>query len=128
MDELENTQGQLSDQSQTATVLGAFHESLVRTNRQIKTDRAAAISEDVETVYRRKVEDLGLKIKRMKQTQSASLDFSPETVGTLKLQQIDAESFSDNDLKACRDIRDLEITYELAKVRYHYLFGKTINI
>lgn len=128
MDELENTQGQLSDQSQTATVLGAFHESLVRTNRQIKADRAAAISEDVETVYRRKVEDLGLKIRRMKQTQSASLDFSPETAGTLKLQQIDAESFSDSDLKACRDIRDLEITYELAKVRYHYLFGKTINI
>lgn len=127
MDELENTQRALAS-GQPAEVVGAFHESLVRTNRQIKADRAAAISEDVETVYRRKVEDLGLKIKRMKQSQSASLDFSPETAGTLKLQSIDAESFSDGDLKACRDIRDLEITYELAKARYHYLFGKTINI
>ena len=127
MDELENTQGALTT-GQPAEITGAFHESLVRTNRQIKADRAAAISEDVETVYRRKVEDLGLKIKRMKQAQAASLDFSPDTAGSMKLQQIDAESFSDGDLKTCRDIRDFEITYELAKARYHYLFGKTINI
>lgn len=50
MDELENTQGALAS-GQPAEVVGAFHESLVRTNRQIKADRAAAISEDVETVY-----------------------------------------------------------------------------
>lgn len=127
MDELENTQG-AQQGGQPIEVTGAFHESLVRTNRQIKSDRAAAISEDVETVYRRKVEDLGLKIRRMKQSQAASLDFSPESAGSLKIQSIDAEAFSEGDLRAVREIRDLEITYELAKARYHYLFGKTINI
>lgn len=107
---------------------GAFQQSLIRTNKQIKESRAREISEDVETVYRRKVEDLGIKIKRMKQTQAASLDFSPESAGVLKFSNVDSESFSENDLKACRDIRDLEITYELAKARYHFLFGKQIAI
>ena len=37
---------------------GAFYGSLKRNNKQIRDDRALAIAEDTELVYKRKIEDL----------------------------------------------------------------------
>ena len=40
-----------------------FIESLKRNNDQIREDRAIAIGEDSQLIYRRRVEDIALKIK-----------------------------------------------------------------
>jgi hypothetical protein len=42
-----------------------FIESLKRNNDQIREDRAKVIGEDSELIYRRRVEDIELKIKRL---------------------------------------------------------------
>jgi len=108
---------------------GLFNESLIRSNKQIKADRAQEITEEVETVYRRKVEDMGLKLKRLKMKQRSALDFSPDSAMSLKpANTIDADVFADEDLKFGREIRDLEILYTLACKRYTELFGKHIVI
>lgn len=124
MDELENT-----TTGPETEVTGLFNESLIRSNKQIKADRAQEITEEVETVYRRKVEDMGLKLKRLKMKQKSALDFSPDSAMSLKpANTIDADVFADEDLKFGREIRDLEILYGLACKRYTQLFGKTIAI
>ncbi|WP_228377472.1 hypothetical protein [Chryseobacterium indologenes] len=42
-----------------------FIESLKRNNDQIREDRARTIGEDSELIYRRRVEDIELMIKRL---------------------------------------------------------------
>ena len=116
-------------ESEVLGTTGVFNESLVRSNKQIKADRAQEITEEVETVYRRKVEDMGLKLKRLKMKQRSALDFSPDSAMSLKpANSIDADVFADEDLKFGREIRDLEILFDLACKRYTYLFAKKISI
>jgi hypothetical protein len=45
-----------------------FIESLQRNNDQIREDRARIIGEDSELIYRRRVEDIELKIKRLEES------------------------------------------------------------
>lgn len=54
--------------------LGAFGASLKKNNKQIREDRAAAITDDTQLVYRREIEDLQLSIKKMKREQENMLD------------------------------------------------------
>ena len=41
---------------------GVFKADLMRTFRQLKESRAESVSEDVEIIYKRRIEDLCLKI------------------------------------------------------------------
>lgn len=52
---------------------GAFISSLKRNNKQIREDRATSIAEDVQTLYKRTVEDIELKIKKLKRDREAML-------------------------------------------------------
>lgn len=54
-----------------------FIESLQRNNDQIREDRARIIGEDAELIYRRRVEDIELKIKRLEREQEGLIDISP---------------------------------------------------
>jgi hypothetical protein len=103
---------------------GAFIESLKRNNRQIRDDRAAAIGEDAQIMYRRKVEDLDVLIKRMRRDRESMLDLSPENALSLKLaSDFNAEEFVEKDIKLGVDIRNAEIKLEIARKQYEYLFG-----
>ncbi|MCI5196643.1 MAG: hypothetical protein D3919_10540, partial [Candidatus Electrothrix sp. AW5] len=55
-------------------ISGAFINSLKRNNREIRDDRATAIAEDTELVYKRKIEDLEISIKKMQREQEYMLD------------------------------------------------------
>ena len=44
--------------------VGRFAEMLKRNNKQIRDDRAEAISEDCLVIFRRRVEDIQLNIKK----------------------------------------------------------------
>jgi len=103
---------------------GAFLNSLVRNNKQIRTDRAQAIGEDTEILYKRMIEDLQLDIKRMKRDQENMLDLSPTTAQSLVLaSDFNSTEFVEKDIQLGVKIRNLEIKLEIASKRYDYLFG-----
>lgn len=103
---------------------GAFANSLKRNNSKIRADRAEAISEDTQVIYKRKIEDLQLSIKKMKREQENMLDLSPTTATSLVLaSDFDSASYVDKDLDLSVKIRNEDIKLELAMKRYIYLFG-----
>lgn len=102
---------------------GAFVGSLVRNNKKIREDRAIAIAESAEMLYKRNVEDTELKIKQLKRDREAMLDLSPTDAQSLVLaSDFDAQAFVEKDIKLGLDIRNLEIVLEIAKSRYEHLF------
>ena len=108
---------------------GIFQESLQRNNSKIRKDRAAAIKEDAEVIYKRKVEDFSLAIKKLTRERNNLLDLSPTHADSLILAtDFDAERFSEADIKIGIDIRNLEIKLEIAISRYQILFGKKIEL
>jgi len=105
-------------------VVGAFMDSLVRNNKQIRRDRAEAIGEDAQLHYKREVEDLQYKIKRMRREREAMLDMSPTDAKSLVLAtDFNSEDFVKKDIRLGIDIRNMEITLDIATNRYNFLFG-----
>lgn len=103
---------------------GAFVQSLTRNNKKIKQDRAVAITENTQILFKRKVEDLDLEIKRTKRDRDNMLDLSPTTSDSLVLaSDFDAEAFVKKDIELGVKIRNLEIAYDIAKNRYNHLFN-----
>ena len=103
---------------------GVFVESLVRNNKKIKEDRAIAIAESAEMLYKREVEDTTLKIKQLKRERDAMLDLSPSDANSLILaSDFDAKDFVERDIQLGLKIRNLEITLEIARTRYNHLFA-----
>ena len=102
---------------------GAFVGSLVRNNKKIREDRAMAIAESAEMLYKREVEDTELKIKQLKRDREAMLDLSPTDAQSLVLaSDFDAKQFVTKDIQIGIEIRNLEITLEIAAARYNHLF------
>lgn len=109
---------------ETEKKVGAFFESLKRNNKQIRDDRATAISEDAQLIFRRKIEDLDMLIKRMKRERENMLDMSPTNAQSLVLAtDFNAEEYVQKDIDLGVKIRNEEIKLEIAKTRYTYLFG-----
>jgi len=109
---------------QDETKLGAFTSSLKRNNKQIREDRAQAIGEEAQLVFKRTVEDLEMALTRLRRKQENNLDLSPDTAMSLIVaDKFDARTFTDNDIAMSVEIRNLEIKLGLAKQRLVYLFG-----
>lgn len=109
-------------------VEGAFVASLKRNNSKIREDRATAISEDAQVMYRRRVEDLEVLIKRLRRDRESMLDLSPTDANSLKLaSDFNSEEFVTKDIELGVKIRNVEIQLEIAKTRYAYLFGNGSN-
>ena len=103
---------------------GAFVDSLKRNNKQIRQDRADAISEDTELIYKRTIEDLDLSIKKMRREQENMLDLSPTNAQSLVLaSDFDSSNYVSKDVELGVKIRNAEIKLEIANKRYAYLFG-----
>lgn len=103
---------------------GAFMESLKRSNKQIRDDRAAAIGENAEITYRREIEDMRMDIKRLKRKRENKLDMSPTNADSLILgEDFDAPRFVKEDVVIGVELRNLEIKLGIAEERYQYLFG-----
>jgi len=102
-----------------------FIESLQRNNDQIREDRARTIGADSELIYRRRVEDIGLKIKRLEREQEGLIDISPLDRNSLTFADFQPEAFVQKDIELSLTIRNLNIQLEVAIKRFEYLFGKT---
>lgn len=103
---------------------GAFITSLKRNNAKIRADRAASIAEDAQLIYKRKVEDLDVQIKRLKRDRENMLDLSPTDAHSLVLaSDFNSAEFTQKDIEIGVNIRNLEIMLEIAQDRYKHLFG-----
>jgi len=103
---------------------GAFYASLKRNNKQIRDDRAAAIAEDTQLIYKRLIEDLELQIKKMRREQDSMLDLSPTNAQSLVLaSDFDSQEYVDKEVDLGIKIRNTLIKLEIARERFSYLFG-----
>ena len=102
-----------------------FIESLQRNNDQIREDRARTIGADSELIYRRRVEDIELKIKRLEREQEGLIDISPLDRNSLTFADFNPEAFVQKDMELSLTIRNLNIQLEVTRKRFEYLFGKT---
>ena len=119
-----NKMENLNEEQPVIETKGAFISSLKRNNKQIREDRATAISEDTELIYKRKIEDLELSIKKMKREQENMLDLSPKDATSLILaSDFDSNTYTQKDIDLGVKIRNAEITLEIASKRFNYLFG-----
>jgi hypothetical protein len=106
---------------------GAFVSSLKRNNKQIREDRATAIAEDTQLLYKRQIEDLQVGIKRMEREQENMLDLSPTSSISLVLaSDFDSASYVNKDVDLGVKIRNETIKLEIAQKRYKYLFGEVV--
>jgi hypothetical protein len=104
-------------------IKGAFMKNLVRNNKKIRDDRAVAIGEAAQLLYRRKVEDTLLDLKQLRREREALIDLSPTTADSLILaSDFNAEAFVKRDIDLGVKIRNTEITLEIAQRQYHQLF------
>jgi hypothetical protein len=104
---------------------GAFQDSLMRNNKQIRRDRAIVIVESAYINYKRLVEDLDIEIKQVKRDRENMLDLSPQTAQSLVVaSDFDATAFVKKDIELGIKIRNLEIKRDVAKERFEYLFGR----
>ncbi len=121
--ELENTDA-TSATTTLDSIKGVFVDSLRRNNKKIRDDRAIAIVEAAEMLYKRTVEDLELEIRGMKRDRDAMLDLSPTDANSLLLaSDFNAKAFVQKDLELGVNIRLLEIKVEIARERYKFLFS-----
>ena len=112
------------EETKTDVQTGAFTESLYRNNAKIRKDRADAIIEDAELIYKREIEDLDVELKRLNRELEGMLDLSPTNALNLTLaSDFDAKDFVGKDIDIGVRIRNLEIKIGIAKKRYAYLFG-----
>jgi len=106
------------------TPKGKFIESLTRNNSKIRQDRAIAIYESAEMLYKRTIEDTEIKIKQLNRERESLLDLSPESATSLVLKSdFDEKLFVEKDIALGVSIRNQEIILEVAKSRYSVLFG-----
>lgn len=102
---------------------GAFVESLRRNNKKIRDDRALAIAEDAEMLYKRSIEDMELEIRKLRREREGMIDLSPTTADSLMLAtDFESVKFVDKDIDIGVKIRNLEIKVELSKERFKLLF------
>lgn len=118
-----NTKVETDSKIQLDALKGKFVESLVRNNKKIRDDRAVAIAEDAQIIYKREVEDLDLQIKRTIRERDQMLDLSPTNADSLIVAaDFDSKAFVAKDLELGLKIRNLEIKRDIAKARYADLF------
>lgn len=101
-----------------------FIQSLQRNNDQIREDRARTIGADSELIYRRRVEDIELKINRLEREQEGLIDISPLDRNSLTFADFQPEAFVQKDIEYSLTLRNLNIQLEVAVKRFEYLFGK----
>ena len=102
-----------------------FIASLKRNNDQIREDRAETIGADSELIYKRRIEDIELRIKRLEREQEGLIDISPLDKNSLTFADFRPEEFVQKDMELSLTLRNLNIQFEVTKKRYEYLFGKS---
>jgi hypothetical protein len=116
----------MEENKEKVALEGTFKSDLMRTFRQLKESRAESVTEDTETIYKRKIEDLCHKVRNLdRDRENMILDLSPMSAGNGAVVPSDfnAEAFMAKDLEIGRSKRDTIIDLEIMLDRYESLFG-----
>ena len=104
-----------------------FKEALMRNFKQLKESRAESVAEELEIMYRRKIEDLCHLIRNYdRDRENIILDLSPVNAMSAAVVPSDfrAEDFMLKDLEIGRNKRDALINLQIMVERYVELFGE----
>ena len=107
-------------------VNGTFKTDLQRNFKQLKDSRAESVAEDVEIIYKRKIEDLCHEIRNIERDrENIMLDLSPTNVTSAFAVPSDfnAEKFLEKDIQLGIRKREAEIKLDIVARRYEELFG-----
>jgi len=108
---------------------GYLDTSLARNNKTIRADRGEAIKEDLEIIYKRGVEDIEIRIKRLSRERLNMFDFSPTNAQSLVLvKDLDAQDIHQKDMVIRAKLRNEKINLGLAKEAYNFLIGEAYLI
>jgi hypothetical protein len=113
------------------TTIGALQASLDRNSKQIRSDRARQIADTAKLRFRRKIEDMTMKLIEFQNNQDAILDMSPDnTHSIISATNFDADVFVTTTSKLAHDIFLTEQALNVLKIEYQRLFGEQpiINI
>lgn len=106
---------------------GVFLSNLTKNFRQIKEDRAQSVTEDVETEYRRHIEDLCKAIRdKDRALNNLMLNMAPTTAfeNSVVPADFNANAFMMKEQEIMLQKKTLEETTVLMLGRYEYYFGK----
>jgi hypothetical protein len=106
---------------------GVFKSDLMRTFKQLKESRAESVSEDVEIIYKRQIEDLCHQIRNFdRDRENLILDLSPSTAfnGAVVPSDFKPAEFLAKDLQIGLNKREAIIKLQIVIERYEYLFGE----
>lgn len=108
---------------------GLIHDSLSRSNKKIRSERGDALAEQLETTFRRDIEDIRYKIKDLERNRRGMYDFSPDNAHSLvMLRDVNAKAILEKEKEATDNIRNMKIELELSEERFLELFGKEIPV
>ena len=99
----------------------------MRNFKQLKESRAESVAEELEIIYRRKIEDLCHLIRNYdRDRENIILDLSPINAfsGAVVPSDFRAEDFMMKDLEIGRNKRDALINLRIMIERYSDLFGE----
>ena len=105
---------------------GTFKTDLQRNFKQLKDSRAESVAEDVEIIYKRKIEDLCHEIRNIERDrENIMLDLSPTNVTSALAVPSDfnAEKLLEKDMQLGIRKREAEIKLDIVARRYEELFG-----
>lgn len=106
---------------------GSFFGKLNRRNSKIKEDRAIAIAESAERIFKREIEDMLQQKKDLIREREGMLDLSPTHADSLVLaNDFDAKEFFKSDLAIGIRLRELEIRMQIAVDRFNALFTEAV--
>lgn len=104
-----------------------FTKDLMRNFKQLKESRAESVAEDLEILYKRKIEDLCHKIRAYdRDRENIILDLSPMNATSAAVVPSDfkPESFLKKDIEIGIARRSACIELEIVVKRYNELFGQ----
>ena len=104
-----------------------FAKDLKRTFKELKSSRAESVAEDVEIIYKRKIEDLCHKIRSMdRDRENIILDLSPMNAFNSNPVPSDfnASAFLNKDIQIGLNRRSYVIELQIVVERYKALFGE----
>lgn len=104
-----------------------FTKDLMRNFKQLKESRAESVAEDLEILYKRKIEDLCHKIRSYdRDRENIILDLSPTsiTAATVVPSDFKPENFLRKDVEIGINRRSAVIELEIVVSRYNELFGE----
>jgi hypothetical protein len=86
------------------------------------------LAEQIETAFRRDLEDLRYDIKDMKRRRTNMYDFSPTNSQSLVMaKDVEARSILKDDKALSIEIRNKQIEIDIMEDRYLELFGKKLS-